>query len=509
VTAAARVPATLLGATAIFAVAFMAAAFVARPLQAGPISFDSATSVIHFQRIVAGQHLEAFITTTPKPLLTLVYGSMHAAFADWRLISWAAIGAGAMAIALTSLLAARVSGPVGGAFVAAALVASPSLFAEVDLATAIPWALLGWAAAGLALTARRPHYALAGIALLVAGTARLETLILVSLAGGALITLWLLGHHGKRRLVPQGAWWILLGGLALPVLLAHDWLLTGDPFFWASVAVRGSAQVPDAIIDPLQLGVVLGERYWAMVGLVALAAVGALALVRDRQWVIGLGLIGLGPGTAALLAWLATRGIYISNRYMVPIDLAVIFTAGVGVAGSWRWLTHSMASSSRWSRVIPAVGAALAIALALVAGWPPVFLDTHARNEANQLVRMALDADRALPPMESELQATPGSRDVNGRTTVLVPTLMRPRMAVDLALPLTRINGSSAAAMAPHTPFLGDIRLAFHDQGAQPEPAWDVLEPRAPTKVADVVLVPLVVDPDRGIWVVRVERPGS
>ena len=36
--------------------------------------------------------------------------------------------------------------------------------------------------------------------------------------------------------MPRGAWWVLLGFLALPVMLLHDWLLTGDPFFWADVS---------------------------------------------------------------------------------------------------------------------------------------------------------------------------------------------------------------------------------------------------------------------------------
>src|SRR4029077_15638140 len=66
-------------------------AWVIRPFSAGPVGFDSAASVIHFDRIISGQGLEAFVTATPKPLLTVMYGLVHSIVPDWRAISWLAI----------------------------------------------------------------------------------------------------------------------------------------------------------------------------------------------------------------------------------------------------------------------------------------------------------------------------------------------------------------------------------------------------------------------------------
>ena len=75
------------GAAAAFAVGFE----LVRPVLSGPVGFDTAASVIHFQRITSGRHLEAFITATPKPLLTLVDGLLFALSGDWRLISVSSI----------------------------------------------------------------------------------------------------------------------------------------------------------------------------------------------------------------------------------------------------------------------------------------------------------------------------------------------------------------------------------------------------------------------------------
>jgi hypothetical protein len=71
-----------------------------RPFAAGPVGFDSSASVIYFDRIVSGRHLEAFVTATPKPFLTLVFGLLHELTAAWRSISWATIGAFALCVVL-------------------------------------------------------------------------------------------------------------------------------------------------------------------------------------------------------------------------------------------------------------------------------------------------------------------------------------------------------------------------------------------------------------------------
>ena len=55
------------------------------------------------------------------------------------------------------------------------MIASPSLAGELIIASAVPCAMVGWTAAGLAVTAPRPRYALAGLALALASLARCET----------------------------------------------------------------------------------------------------------------------------------------------------------------------------------------------------------------------------------------------------------------------------------------------------------------------------------------------
>jgi hypothetical protein len=72
--------------TAVFAAALVLIGIVIRPFATGLVAFDGASSVLYFDRIVSGQRLEAFVNTTPKPLLTLVYGVAHSLTGDWRAI---------------------------------------------------------------------------------------------------------------------------------------------------------------------------------------------------------------------------------------------------------------------------------------------------------------------------------------------------------------------------------------------------------------------------------------
>ena len=69
---------------AIFIAAVAVAASAIRPWIAAPPAFDTAASVLHFDRIVAGRHLEQALSTTPKPLLTILYGLVYSATGDWR-----------------------------------------------------------------------------------------------------------------------------------------------------------------------------------------------------------------------------------------------------------------------------------------------------------------------------------------------------------------------------------------------------------------------------------------
>lgn len=492
----------------------MAVAFaVLRPFEAGPVSYDGGSSVIHFLRITSGQHLEAFISTTPKPLLTVVFGLLYHVFGDWRALSWATIGAYGVAIALSAWLATRLAGVVAGAFAAVALIASPALLAEVGIASAVPWAMVGWAAAGLAVTTERPRWALAGLALLLASLARLETLVVVMAALLVLVGLWIVGRRRGQVLVPAGSWWLLLGFGALPVMLLHDWLLNGDPFFWLSVSARYSEAAGSAVLTPVRLARQLVIRYLPFLGFGLFALVGLTALARLRRWAILIGLLALGPAILVFLLLLATRGTFVTLRYAVPADVALAVSAAIGAGVSWSWISVRV----RWLRGRPALASTTGVMLlgliALLAGWPPAPLNGATRETAARQLDVARRERAVVPILETRLSTLPGNRDLvappgQAQYALLVPVSMRTLLAVDLALPLTRLGSTSAAGLDPLPGWLAVTELVYHDEVADPPGAnYGLVEVTAPTQVADgLTLVPFGGDHPPGMWLLEVRR---
>jgi len=507
-----------LGLVLVGLVAAASALAIIQPFAAGPVSYDVGSSVIHFLRLIHGQRLEAFISTTPKPLLTVVDGGLYALTGDWRAISLAAIGAFAVAVALATWLAARVAGPLAAAFVAVALIASPSLMGELIIASAVPWAMVGWAAAGLAVTAPRPRYALAGIALMLAALARLETLVLVGVALVVLIGLWVAGRRAGRALVPSGALWILLGALALPVMLVHDWLLTGDPFFWASVATRYSEGAgATSLMHPAALARFLVHRYLDLAGFAIFAVIGGVSLLQRRRWITAVGLAALGPGIVAFLFVLSVRGTFVATRYAVPVDLAVFFAAGIGVArvaeelaryASRRRPRLAPGSSGSTSRLV--AGGALAAALAMLVGWPPAIIDPTTTAAAASARQLATNEQAAVPVLEAALRGIAGGRDLTAgpgqRPLVLVvPVPMRTLLAADLDVPLTRLGSTSAGGLSPAPGLLARTDLIVHSRvGDARDPAYAELEVAISTTVGGQTLTPLLVDVPDGLWIYAV-----
>jgi hypothetical protein len=505
---------------AIGLVAFLIGLELVRPFASGPVGFDSAASVIHFDRIVAGRHLEAFVTATPKPLLTVVYGVLMALADDWRAVSIATIAAFAGSVVLAGWLTWRVSGPAAAAFTVVALVGARSLLADVVIAYAVPWALLMWLVAGLAVTAPRPRPLLAGLALAAATLARLETIVLLALVAAALPVAWALERRRGRALA-RGWWWLLAGWLALPAMCLHDLLLTGDPLFWMSVSTAFSKAAPDSVRTAAEIVRALVVRYTGMPLLSLLALVGLAALAVRRAFPLLLGLIGLTGGIALFLVLLAARGTYVSSRYFTAIDVALIPAAAIGLA----WVLSSVAAGARRRRISDrAITAALVVATgvtAVVASGPPGSLNRTLRESARDARFEAEDADRALPVLQCAVDALPGARrSVDPAATLisvppedvvlLVPALERPRFVRDLDLPLFAVNGLSASTLDTQGPFLPTGRLVLHDRiGDRPEEAFAPLEISAPASHADVTLVPLVADPARSVWVVAVQRPGD
>ena len=457
-----RDPILLIGAIAGAVAATLLLGSMIRPLEAGAVGFDSAGSVIHFDRIMAGQHLEAFVTVTPKPWLTLVYGVIHALLPDWRAISLAALGAFGLAVALAVLLVGRAvpAAPRWVAIVATPLllVASPRLDLDTSLAYAVPWALVWWMVAGIAALGPRPRPWLVGLALMLATLARLETVSITAVLALALVIQLL---RTRRGMTPAN-WTVqglaiatALAITALPVMLVHDWLLTGNPWFWLSVSARFS-DATAAIPSPSDVKdtVVAIARLRPLPSLAAV--LGLILLWRQGQRALVLGLLALGPGLGLLLVGLAVRGTYVSSRYFAGVEVALMVAAALGAAG----LVAEVARwSAAWRGARPGATMALAgIGVAIVVGGvvfgasfaPRVRSVTATMREQTAI---ALIGDRAVPvvrPLLAGHDLVPGAAaPPDSGPWLYVPTLLRPRLAVDLDLPLWAVAGTNPSILEP------------------------------------------------------------
>jgi len=492
----------------LFLTACAAAFYLIVPLRAGQVGFDAAASVVYFDRILQGRHLESFITATPKPLLTVVYGILYNLTGDWRPISWLVIAMFGLSAVLTAVLARRFGGIPAAAFGAVAVIGSQSLVEDVALSYAVVWAFVGCLVAGLAVSSPRPRYAWAGVALALAALARFEVILILALCAAVLVGAWLWGRYRHVAGPERGAWLILIGLAAVPIQFAHDWLLTGNALYSEHVPIVASVGLP--LMSPLATVVFVAQDLLRMGPFVALAALGALVLIRRRAWAVGLGLVAMGPGVAAFLVFLSFRRIYVSGRYLDPIDLAVIVTAAIGfgaivipeVSAAARRIT------GRTSRLV-----LLTVAAGLVGA---LFSTPFAPASKTVLltIRGSLDIQRdvreALPALRKALAAVPGAGDWPGPPAghlpaVFVPTLLRPELALDLGLPISQIGGPAAARLTTDGTYPVAGQIVFHDQRAEPAPAFDFLEVSSPTTIGRIVITPLLADPTGGIWVDRID----
>lgn len=506
---ACTIAATFLGVTAILF-------WLVRPLSGGPAASDAASSVLYFDRIVSGRHLEAWLNTTPKPLLTVVYGILHAIDGQWRLVSVAAVLATAIGIVLGAEAVRRVAGIAAAAFAAVGLIGSLSLATEASWSYGLPWAFALWMAAGLMLLRDRPRYGLAGGFLLLAGLARPETFILVGVA-----SLGVAAAAVRGRLPTRGAWLITIGWLAIPVICLHDLLLTGDPFWWLSVAphaVELSGGRARSLAGTMYMA---ATRLISMIVLVLGALAGGIILLRRRSWVATAGLVGMGPLVIVYTWLLAVRNIQTLTHYLHPIDLATILGAAIGVG-----VFLSMARGrleSRIPRLAGPMGSALVIAaaIALAVAFSPEYSPLSAR--ARQLIAAEGERDARvaslLPILEASLPANPvrttvvpgpmGSPDP-ASVALFIPRHRLPRMAVDLDLPLTSIAVLVPARvdLARGYPPVGSV--VYMDGKIEPASIGSstaVLRVTTATTVDGVRIVPVRTDPTAEIWIVRIE-PG-
>ena len=389
----------------------------------------------------------------------------------------------------------------------AALLGSSDLLLEVSRANSLVWALAGWSIAGFAViaTPRRPR--LAGTALLLAGLCRFETLALAAVAVVAVAVWRRRAVAGPApRLVPgfvetaeqfaarsaavdgrgtrptQGA---MLGALlaiaSVPIVLLHDWLLSGDPLYWLSVPSRYTAIYNAGLgpIDPLTYAGTFIGRVAPEWPLILLAAIGVFALVGSRQWLplVGIGAIALG--VAGLLFWLAVRATYISNRYYEPIDLALTVAAAVGVG----WLVGRVPLQR--PRPMPvAVAVAAAAIVGIVVTWPALPWDRRATTELSDVRRASEHVAAVRPQLDATLQA--------GVAQLLVPSRDVSRLSVETGQRLDRVQDSYALLLRGGTDALEPGQVLFHDGAAdRPVALYRPLEIDTEASVGARVLVRL------------------
>jgi hypothetical protein len=498
----------------VFVPSVAVAAYVVRPWIAAPLAFDTAASVIHFDRITSGHRLELPLSTTPKPLLTLVYGLVYSATSDWRAISAAALAAWGLCVASAAALTWRLGGVVAALFVAVSLILSSRLLLETSWALASVWALLLWIVAGLAVTARPTRWGLVGLALLLAALARLETFLVIGLAL-AVLALVRFGPTRWRRPVPGAAWWVSIGLLAFPIMGLHDILLIGDPFFWTTIAGTYSAAAESAGRLP-SLGAIARQLAGLALGqpaITLLAVIGAAVLAVRAQWAILVGLVSLGPGMAAFLLVLAARHTFVDPRYFVPISAAMIVAAAVGASAiripdlalrSDGELSAAGSSAPGRTAVCTGVVAVAVVAIAIVAS--PTFspLDQSARARIASARHMARTTDLALPHIRAALE---GATAAGSKLQLFVPLPVRPRVAADLDLPLTQVGAyRDRKALVAGATKPGQLVLIDLDPSA-PANTPRAYRLSAPATVGGVRMVPLLSDPADGAWLLLVAPP--
>ena len=481
----------------------------------GPATLDpdEHAAVLYFDRLVAGERLEEPLLSSPKPLLTVVHGLAWRAGHDWRLLEALGVAAFALAVVCLARAAGRLGGPPAGAATALAVAGSGPLVLQAARGNSMVFALAGWSVALDALTRGRgtaepgrdrgaagsdrdrrptgptgPAWGLAAGALLVAGLARAESWLLLPLAAAYGLLAW---RRGDRRAV------LLVLPLAAPLLwLAHDWLLTGDPLYAVRVPGRYTDLVSGRqVVPPADWLALVARRYAADPLLLALAAAGAIWLVRRRAWLWLVALGATGIGVLTLLGLQAWQGTYISWRYFDPADLAVRLSAAFGAAALATWAA---------ARLVRGRGAvAGAVLLVGVACWPLAPGDPVVSSTLDRDTRLSANAATAIGVL-APVAAEQG-------TIVTASGPQRVRVAVELGLPLERVRDLFLAGRAaPLDQALAGSAAVFHDaDGDRPTERFAPLSVTVPRRVGKVELVPLRTDPGRGLYVHRVEEPGG
>jgi hypothetical protein len=498
----------------VFAGAAAVSYWLVRPLEGGPAAFDAAASVLFFDRIAAGRQLEAWVNTTPKPLLTLIFGALHAVGHDWRLVSLATVLITALSVVLAAELARRIAGLEAAAFATVAGVGLLSLQVEASWSYGLPWAFALWLAAGLILVRPRPRYGLAGGFLLLAGLVRPETFIFLGV--GTLLLGW---RAARGPQPPRGAWLLLIGWLAIVGLCVHDLLLTGDPLWWTSVASHSVALNGGRARSVAGVVLMSVQRLGSMIVLVVAGCGGLAVLVRRRSWIALAGLVVMGPLVVVYTWLLALARLNVIGHYLDPVNLAVMLAAAVGTGSLLTQVRRRLAevfprTTGRSGQVL-SVAAAVTLAVLLSTPFSPT--SSSARRSIAHEASLAVQIGTVVPILDGAISRgrpgtsiDPGPMGSPDPTAVLafVPRLQVPRLAVDLDLPLSRIAGLVPAQvdLARGYPPIGSV--VYLDGSVDPAtvgPETAVLRVSGPVIVGAVRLVPVVADAAKGLWIVKIE----
>jgi hypothetical protein len=181
-----------------------------------------------------------------------------------------------------------------------------------------------------------------------------------------------------------------------------------------------------------------------------------------------------------------------------------------GISGRYGLRAGSVSRRAQRTVVAPVVvGAALGIAMTMP--WGPLDGETVTRIERER--NLQANAASIAGPVSAVLDRLPGSRTMppppagvtvasDRPEALFVPGLLRPRMAVDLGLPLDRVGGFGTAELRSPGDVFVSGQVVYHDRWAgQTSKEYGILESDQPFELAGLVFHSVVSDPEAGYWV--------
>jgi hypothetical protein len=239
--------------------------------------------------------------------------------------------------------------------------------------------------------------------------------------------------------------------------------------------------------------------------LLALAFIGVASVMQRAHWVASVGILGITAGISAFLIVMAARGTAIPFRYFGLVDLGITFAAGLGAAALdvpfLRRRLHGLYGLQGPVSVLAAVAIGGFVGFTVAPNW--LFNREHLEYAREQVLLHENHA-LAMATLRTTL-ADPNALPADG-AFVYVPRRLRIQTVVDLGLPLSAVGRLGPGLVA--LPQLRDHPgiTIYHDRlDDAPNRAWQLIEIDGARVVDGVRLTPLLSNPDRGMWVVRID----